>query len=96
MSPVWLAALLTLTALALTACGSGSAYPSAGPTTAPDVVDCAQPHRVVEARSRDFCSKSVGAWLDYPVDYDFGYSWFHQPEWSAGNRRSVCWARTDR
>jgi len=49
----------------------------------------------VQARSKDFCSKSVGAWLDYPVDYDFGYSWFQQPEWDAGNRRSVCWARTD-
>ena len=51
--------------------------------------------RVVQSRTRDFCSKSVGAWLDYPVDYDFGYSWFHAPEWEAGNRRSVCWARTD-
>ena len=51
--------------------------------------------RVVQARTRDFCSKSVGAWLDYPVDYDFGYSWFHEAEWKAGNRRSVCWARTD-
>lgn len=51
--------------------------------------------RVVQARTRDFCSKSVGAWLDYPVDYDYGYSWFHKTEWTAGNRRSVCWARTD-
>jgi hypothetical protein len=51
--------------------------------------------RLVQIRTRDFCSKSVGAWLDYPVDYDFGYSWFHEPEWNAGNRRSVCWARTD-
>jgi hypothetical protein len=51
--------------------------------------------RLVQSRTRDFCSKSVGAWLDYPVDYDFGYSWFHEPEWDAGNRRSVCWARTD-
>jgi hypothetical protein len=49
----------------------------------------------VQARTKDFCSKSVGAWLDYPVDYDFGYSWFQEPEWDAGNRRSVCWARTD-
>ncbi len=51
--------------------------------------------RAVQARTKDFCSKSVGAWLDYPVDYDFGYSWFRRPEWDAGNRRSVCWARTD-
>jgi hypothetical protein len=49
--------------------------------------------RVVQSRTRDFCSKSVGAFLDYPVDYDFGYSWFHEAEWQAGNRRSVCWAR---
>jgi hypothetical protein len=49
----------------------------------------------IQSRTRDFCSKSVGAWLDYPVDYDFGYSWFHRMEWDAGNRRSVCWARTD-
>ena len=45
--------------------------------------------------TRDFCSSSVGAWLGYPVDYDFGYTWFHEAEWQAGNRRSVCWARTD-
>ena len=52
--------------------------------------------RVVEVTTRDFCSKSVGAWLNYPVDYDYGYTWFHEAEWEAGNRRSVCWARTDR
>jgi len=51
--------------------------------------------QTVQSRTKDFCSKSVGAWLDYPVDYDYGYSWFQQPEWDAGNRRSVCWARTD-
>jgi hypothetical protein len=51
--------------------------------------------RVVEVTTRDYCSKSVGAWLNYPVDYDFGYTWFHQAEWDAGNRRSVCWAKTD-
>jgi hypothetical protein len=52
--------------------------------------------RLVEVTTRDFCSKSVGAWLNYPVDYDFGYTWFHEAEWEAGNRRSVCWAKTDR
>jgi len=51
--------------------------------------------RLVEVRTRDFCSDSVGAWLNYPVTYDFGYTWFHEAEWSAGNRRSVCWAKTD-
>jgi hypothetical protein len=51
--------------------------------------------QAVQSRTRDFCSKSVGAWLDYPVNYDYGYSWFHEREWDAGNRRSVCWARTE-
>ena len=50
--------------------------------------------RLVEVTTRDFCSDSVGAWLGYPVDYDFGYTWFHEAEWEAGNRRSVCWAKT--
>jgi hypothetical protein len=52
--------------------------------------------RVVQVRSRDYCSDWVGAWMHYPTDYEFGYTWFHQAEWQAGNRRSVCWARTDR
>jgi hypothetical protein len=51
--------------------------------------------RLVAIRTRDFCSESVGAWLNYPVDYDYGYTWFHEAEWKAGNRRSICWARTD-
>lgn len=51
--------------------------------------------RLVQVRTRDFCSDSVGAWLNYPVDYDFGFTWFHAAEWQAGNRRSVCWAKTD-
>ena len=50
--------------------------------------------RVSEVTTRDYCSKSVGAWLGYPVDYDYGFTWFHEPEWDAGNRRSVCWAKT--
>lgn len=52
--------------------------------------------RLVQVRSRDYCSDSVGAWMNYPVDYEFGYTWFHEAEWQASNRRSVCWARTDR
>jgi hypothetical protein len=51
--------------------------------------------RVVEVRTRDFCSDSVGAWLNYPVDYEFGYTYFREAEWKVGNRRSICWARTD-
>ena len=50
--------------------------------------------RVVEVRTRDFCSRSVAAWLNYPIDYDYGYTWFHAAEWKAGNRRSICWAKT--
>jgi hypothetical protein len=50
--------------------------------------------RVVEVTTRDYCSDSVGAWLSYPVDYEYGYTWFHEAEWEAGNRRSVCWAKT--
>lgn len=50
----------------------------------------------VEVKTREFCSDQVGAWLNYPiVDYDFGFTWFHEGEWKAGNRRSVCWAKTD-
>ena len=50
--------------------------------------------RMVEVKTREFCSDSVGAWMNYPVDYDFAYTWFHEAEWEAGNRRSVCWAKT--
>lgn len=50
--------------------------------------------RLVEVKTRDFCSDSVGAWLNYPADYDFAYTWFHEAEWKAGNRRSICWAKT--
>jgi len=51
--------------------------------------------QVVEVRTQQYCSDSVGAWLSYPVNYDYGYTWFHEAEWAAGNRRSVCWAKTD-
>ncbi len=50
--------------------------------------------RMVEVRTRDYCSESVGAWLGYPEEYEFGYTFFHEGEWKAGNRRSVCWAKT--
>lgn len=50
--------------------------------------------RLVEVTTRDFCQSSVGYWLDFPVSYDFAYTWFHEAEWEAGNRRSVCWAKT--
>lgn len=49
----------------------------------------------VAATTRQYCSDQVGAWLGYPVaDYEFGFTWFHEREWQAGNRRSICWART--
>jgi hypothetical protein len=59
-----------------------------------DAEDAYPGDRLAEVKTRDFCSKSVGAWLTYPVDYEFGYTWFHKAEWNAGNRRSVCWAKT--
>ncbi|SDD69006.1 septum formation family protein [Nocardioides lianchengensis] len=52
--------------------------------------------RKVEVTTRDYCSRSVSAWLQYPVSYDFAYTWFREAEWEAGNRRSVCWAKTAR
>jgi hypothetical protein len=51
--------------------------------------------RVVEVNTRDYCSDWVGAWLNYPLDYEYGYTWFGKAEWEAGNRQSVCWARTE-
>ena len=50
--------------------------------------------RGVEVTTRDYCSDWVGSWLGYPPEYDYGYTWFHEGEWKAGNRRSVCWAAT--
>ncbi|WP_201931577.1 septum formation family protein [Nocardioides donggukensis] len=50
--------------------------------------------RLVEVRTNEFCSDSVGAWMNYPVNYDYAYTWFREAEWEAGNRRSVCWAKT--
>jgi len=50
--------------------------------------------RVVEVLSRDYCSDWVGAWMNYPVDYEYAYTWFSKGEWEAGNRRSICWAGT--
>lgn len=50
--------------------------------------------RVMESRSRSFCSASVKAWLNYPAEFEYGYTFFHRAEWEAGIRRSVCWART--
>jgi hypothetical protein len=49
---------------------------------------------MVAKKSKDFCASSVAAWLGYPADYDYAYTWFHEREWKAGNRKSVCWAKT--
>lgn len=50
--------------------------------------------RVVQVRSREFCQESVGGWLGYPPEYEYGYTWFREDRWAAGNRRSICWAKT--
>ncbi|MGL5808804.1 MAG: septum formation family protein [Nocardioides sp.] len=47
-------------------------------------------------QSKDFCSGSVDAWLGYPEEFDFGYTWFGASAWKAGNRHSICWARTNK
>ena len=52
--------------------------------------------RVSEVRARDGCSDWVGAWTKYSTDYDYGYTVFHETEWKAGNRRALCWAKTDK
>lgn len=53
--------------------------------------------RIAQIRSQQYCSDSVGAWLNYPAtNYDYGVTVFHRAEWKAGNRRSICWAKTDR
>lgn len=50
----------------------------------------------VKAKTKSYCADSVDAWLGYPSDFDYGYTWFDKPEWQAGNRRSVCWAMTEK
>lgn len=50
--------------------------------------------RVMQSRTRAFCSQSVKAWLNYPAEYEYGFTFFHRAEWDVGNRRSVCWARS--
>ena len=50
--------------------------------------------RLVEVQTRDYCSDSVGAWMNYPTKYKYAYTWVHRAEWQAGNRRSIRWAGT--
>lgn len=52
--------------------------------------------RVSEVKARNYCSDQVGAWSNYSLDYGYAYTWFHEAEWRAGNRRAICWARTTR
>ena len=61
-----------------------------------DLRDAYPGDRRAEVRTRDFCSDSVRAWLGYPLAFDYGYTWLGRAEWQAGNRRSTCWARTER
>lgn len=48
----------------------------------------------VVATTKQYCAGSVSAYLGYPTSYQYGYTYFGQSEWQAGNRRSVCWAKT--
>jgi len=43
-----------------------------------------------------YCQESVRSWLHYPADYEFGFTWFKADRWALGNRRSICWTRTDK
>jgi hypothetical protein len=49
---------------------------------------------VVASRTKAFCAESIKAWLNYPARFEYAYTHFHEAEWEAGNRRSVCWAKT--
>jgi hypothetical protein len=51
--------------------------------------------RVVQVRSRDLCSDWIVRWSHFPDAFEYGFTWFHEAEWKTGNRRSVCWSRTD-
>mgnify|MGYP006181110551 CR=1 FL=1 len=33
--------------------------------------------------------------MGYPESFDYGYTWFGEKEWNAGNRWAVCWAVTE-
>jgi len=50
----------------------------------------------VVSKTKAYCADSVQAWLGYPKNFDYGYTYYGQREWQAGNRRSVCWAHTTR
>lgn len=49
-----------------------------------------------KATAKKYCSGWVKAYLGYVDDYDYGYTWFGEDEWKAGNRRAICWAVTDK
>ena len=49
---------------------------------------------VVASRTKAFCATSIKAWLNYPAQFEYAFTHFHEAEWQAGNRRSVCWAKT--
>ena len=34
--------------------------------------------------------------MNYPLDDELGDTFLHEAAWKAGNRRTVCWAKTDR
>lgn len=51
-------------------------------------------NEVVASRTKAFCAESIKAWLGYPARFEYAFTHFHEAEWQAGNRRSVCWAKT--
>lgn len=51
---------------------------------------------ISEIRANAYCSDAVAVFLNYANTYEFGYTVFHEAEWKAGNRRAVCWAKTNK
>lgn len=51
---------------------------------------------ISEIRANAYCSDAVAVYFNYANTYEFGYTVFHAAEWKAGNRRAVCWAKTNK
>jgi hypothetical protein len=48
----------------------------------------------VGVRSQERCHDSIGSYLHHPASFGFAVTSFGADRWAAGNRLSLCWART--
>ncbi len=48
-----------------------------------------------EVRSRDLCSDSVVAWMNYLSEHEFGDTWSSEAVSKAGDRGACCWEVVD-